>query len=143
MELTDGQSLEAELMLVAVGRGPQTSDLGYQEAGVELDDGFVRVNERLLTSLPGVYAVGDLVRGLSAGAPRLRTWDLCRRGDGPPGRRTRAGFDADNRMQDVPRVTYCDPEIASVGLSEDEARARLATQRRSPTTWPEMASHRY
>ena len=60
MELADGQLLEAELMLVAVGRGPQTSDLGYEEAGVELDDGFVRVNERLQTSVPSVYAVGDL-----------------------------------------------------------------------------------
>ena len=64
MELADGQPLEAELMLVAVGRGPQTTDLGYQEAGVELEDGFVRVNERLETSVPGVYAVGDVVRGL-------------------------------------------------------------------------------
>ena len=62
MELADGQVLEAELMLVAVGRGPQTSDLGCQEAGIELDDGFVRVNERLETSVPRVYAVGDVAK---------------------------------------------------------------------------------
>ena len=51
-------------MLVAVGRGPQTEGLGYAEAGVEMDRGFVAVNERLETSLPGVYAVGDIVVGL-------------------------------------------------------------------------------
>ena len=64
LELADGQQLEAELLLVAVGRGPQTTGLGYQETGVDLEDGFVTVNERLETSVPGVYAVGDLVPGL-------------------------------------------------------------------------------
>ena len=51
-------------MLVAVGRGPQTEGLGYAEAGVEMDRGFVSVNERLETSMPGTYAVGDIVFGL-------------------------------------------------------------------------------
>ena len=64
VEVANGQVLEAELMLVAVGRGPYSADLGYQEAGIELEDGFVRVNERLETSVPGVFALGDLVRGL-------------------------------------------------------------------------------
>ena len=124
MQLADGQRLEAEVTLVAVGRGPQTNDLGYEEAGVELDDGFVRVTERLAASVPRVYAVGDLVAGLQ----------LAHRGFG------HGIFVAEEIAHEsgvleqpptpivdaeVPRVTYCDPEIASVGLSEDEARTRF------------------
>src|SRR5829696_5781298 len=104
MELADGQQMEAEILLVAVGRGPQTSGLGYEETGVELDGGFVRVNDRLQTSIPQVYAVGDVVPGLQ----------LAHR-----------GFAHGIFVAEVPRVTYCDPEIASVGLNEDEARTRF------------------
>jgi dihydrolipoamide dehydrogenase len=122
--LEDGQQLEAELMLVAVGRGPQTAGLGYQEAGIDLADGFVTVNDRLETSVPGVYAVGDLIRGLQ----------LAHRGFAHGifvaeeiGHKTGALEQAPAQILDVdvPRVTYCDPEIASVGLSEDEARTRF------------------
>jgi dihydrolipoamide dehydrogenase len=122
--LEDGQQLEAELMLVAVGRGPHTAGLGYQEAGIDLADGFVTVNDRLETSVPGVYAVGDLIRGLQ----------LAHRGFAHGifvaeeiGHKTGALEQAPAQILDVdvPRVTYCDPEIASVGLSEDEARTRF------------------
>ena len=124
MELADGQPLEAELMLVAVGRGPQTSDLGYPEAGVELDDGFVRVNERLETSVPRVYAVGDVVRGLQLAhrgfAHGIFVAEEIAHQAGVIEQAPTPIVDAE-----VPRVTYCDPEIASVGLSEDEARTRF------------------
>jgi dihydrolipoamide dehydrogenase len=124
MELADGQPLEAELVLVAVGRGPQTSDLGYPEAGVELEDGFVRVNERLETSVPRVYAVGDVVRGLQLAhrgfAHGIFVAEEIAHKAGVLGLAPTAIVDAE-----VPRVTYCDPEIASVGLSEDEARTRF------------------
>src|SRR5215207_2875416 len=124
VELADGQRLEAELMLVAVGRGPQTTGLGYQESGVDLDDGFVRVDERLETSVAGVYAVGDLVRG-----PQLAHRGFAHGIFVAEELANRAGVleqaPATIVDADVPRVTYCDPEIASVGLSEAEARTRF------------------
>ena len=126
LRLAEGRTLEAELLLVAVGRGPYSDGLGYAEAGVELERGFVTVNERLETSLPGVYAVGDLVAGLQLAhrgfahgifvaedvANRLGRWD---RSPVPV---------ADI---DIPRVTYCDPEVASVGLGEEAATARFGS----------------
>jgi dihydrolipoamide dehydrogenase len=124
VELADEQRLEAELMLVAVGRGPQTTGLGYQESGVDLDDGFVRVDERLETSVAGVYAVGDLVRG-----PQLAHRGFAHGIFVAEEIANRAGVleQAPATIVDanVPRVTYCDPEIASVGLSEAEARTRF------------------
>jgi dihydrolipoamide dehydrogenase len=124
VKLADGHRLGAELMLVAVGRGPQTTGLGYQESGVDLDDGFVRVDERLETSVAGVYAVGDLVRG-----PQLAHRGFAHGIFVAEEIANRAGVleQAPAAIVDanVPRVTYCDPEIASVGLSEAEARTRF------------------
>jgi len=124
LELEDGQQLEAELLLVAVGRGPQTTGLGYQETGVDLEDGFVTVNERLETSVPGVYAVGDLVPGLQLAhrgfAHGIFVAEEIAHRTGALEQAPAAIVDVD-----VPRVTYCDPEIASVGLSEDDARTRF------------------
>src|SRR5690606_33666752 len=62
--MENGETVEAELLLVAVGRGPSTANLGYEEAGIEMDRGFVLANERLATNVPNVYAVGDIVPGL-------------------------------------------------------------------------------
>jgi dihydrolipoamide dehydrogenase len=112
------------MLLLAVGRGPQTADLGYQEAGVDLEDGFVRATERLETSIPGVYALGDVVRGLQ----------LAHRGFAQGifvaeeiAHRSGALEQAPVPIADVeiPRVTYCDPEIASVGLTEEQAQSRF------------------
>src|SRR5690606_40995588 len=64
VSLENGEQLEADIMLVAVGRGPNTAGHGFEEAGVQLERGFVRTDERLRTNLPGVYAVGDNVPGL-------------------------------------------------------------------------------
>ncbi|HEV7741953.1 MAG TPA: dihydrolipoyl dehydrogenase, partial [Pseudolysinimonas sp.] len=62
--LENGETVEADLLLVAVGRGPSTANLGYEEAGVNMDRGFVLTDERLRTNIPGVWAVGDIVPGL-------------------------------------------------------------------------------
>ncbi|HEX5905405.1 MAG TPA: FAD-dependent oxidoreductase, partial [Propionibacteriaceae bacterium] len=97
---------------------------GFQESGVDVDDGFVRVTERLETTVSGVYAVGDLVRG-----PQLAHRGFAHGIFVAEEIANRAGVleQAPAAIVDanVPRVTYCDPEIASVGLSEAEARTRF------------------
>ena len=115
VSLEDGTSIEAEVLLVAVGRGPATADLGYEEQGVTLDRGFVVVDERLRTGVDNIYAVGDITPGLQ----------LAHRGfaHGIFVAEEIAGL-APAPVLDVtiPRVTYCDPEVASVGLTEAQAR---------------------
>jgi dihydrolipoamide dehydrogenase len=112
--LENGDTVEAELLLVAVGRGPSTAGLGYEEVGVTMDRGFVLTNERLETNIPGVYAVGDIVPGLQ----------LAHRGfqQGIFVAEEIAGL-SPIIIEDVniPKVTYSDPEVASVGLSEAKA----------------------
>jgi len=115
--LEDGKSFEADYLLVAVGRGPVTADLGYEEAGVVLDRGFVRVDDRLRTDAPHVWAVGDIVPGLQ----------LAHRG-------FQQGIFVAEQIgglapiavpeTQIPKVTYCSPEVASVGLTEAQAIER-------------------
>lgn len=115
VSLESGESIEADLLLVAVGRGPVTHGLGYEAAGVTVDRGFVSTDERLRTNVPGVYAVGDIVPGLQ----------LAHRGfaQGIFVAEEIAGLSpAVIDDSGIPRVTYCDPEIASVGLTEAQAR---------------------
>ncbi len=112
--LENGETVEGELLLVAVGRGPSTANLGYEEAGIQMDRGFVLTNERLATNVPGVFAVGDIVPGLQ----------LAHRGfqQGIFVAEEIAGLNP-IVIEDVniPKVTYSDPEVASVGLSEAKA----------------------
>ena len=113
--LEDGTKLEAELLLVAVGRGPNTAGLGYEEQGVAMDRGYVLTNERLQTNIPGVYAAGDIVPGLQ----------LAHRGfqQGIFIAEEIAGLNPVAIDETgIPKVTYCEPEVASVGLSEAKAR---------------------
>lgn len=115
VSLESGEEIEADLLLVAVGRGPNTTGHGFAEAGVAMDGGFVTVDERLRTNLDGVYAVGDVTPGLQ----------LAHRGfaHGIFVAEDVAGLAPRPVTDDgVPRVTYCDPEVASVGLTEQAAR---------------------
>jgi dihydrolipoamide dehydrogenase len=115
VSLETGETLEAELMLVAVGRGPNTAGLGYEEQGITMDRGYVLTNERLQTNIPGVYAAGDIVPGLQ----------LAHRGfqQGIFIAEEIAGLKpAVIDENGIPKVTYCEPEIASVGLTEAKAK---------------------
>ena len=114
VEVEGGEVLEAEMLLVAVGRGPSTEDLGYAEQGIAMDRGFVLTDERLRTSVEGVYAVGDIVPGLQ----------LAHRGfaQGIFVAEQIAGLEPTPIQEaGIPRVTYCEPEVASVGLTEAAA----------------------
>jgi dihydrolipoamide dehydrogenase len=113
--LDGGDRLEADILVVAVGRGPVTDGMGFAETGVELDDGFVHTDDRLRTTAPGVYAVGDIVRG-----PQLAHRGFAH---GIFVAEDIAGL-APAPVEDhlIPKVTYSHPEIASVGLTESAAR---------------------
>jgi dihydrolipoamide dehydrogenase len=116
--LESGKTLEADLLLVAVGRGPTTKDLGYEQVGVRLDRGFIPTDERLRTDISGIYAVGDIVPGLQ----------LAHRGfqQGIFLAEELAGLKpAPIDEAGIPRVTYCDPEVASVGITEGQAREKF------------------
>jgi dihydrolipoamide dehydrogenase len=116
--LENGETVEAELLLVAVGRGPVTQGLGFEEAGVTVDRGFVITDERLATNVPGIYAVGDIVPGLQ----------LAHRGfqQGIFVAEEIAGLNP-IVVEDVniPKVTYCDPEVASIGYTEARAAEKF------------------
>ncbi|WP_285724127.1 dihydrolipoyl dehydrogenase [Psychromicrobium xiongbiense] len=119
--LVDGQVFEADLLLVAVGRGPNTAGLGYEEVGLPMDRGFVLANERLHTGVGNIYAIGDIVPGLQ----------LAHRGyqQGIFVAEEIAGLNP-VVVEDVniPKVTYCDPEIASVGLTEKAAQDKFGAE---------------
>ncbi|MDR2348595.1 MAG: dihydrolipoyl dehydrogenase [Bifidobacteriaceae bacterium] len=114
--LEDGQSLQGDALLVAVGRGPNTAGVGFEDIGVAMDRGFVIADERLATNIPQVWAVGDIVPGLQ----------LAHRGfaQGIAVAERIAGLSPAPLVESgIPRVTYCEPEIASVGLTEAAAKA--------------------
>ena len=116
--LEDGRTFDAELLLVAVGRGPNTANMGYEDIGIAMDRGWVLVDERLRTNVPGVFAVGDITPGLQ----------LAHRGfqHGIFVAEEIAGLHpAVIADVNIPRVTYCEPEVASVGLTEAEAKEQF------------------
>jgi dihydrolipoamide dehydrogenase len=117
VSLAGGKTLDADLLLVAVGRGPVSADLGYTEVGVEVERGFVKVDSLCRTSVPSISAVGDLINtpqlahvGFAEGIM------VAERVSGLPV--TPIDYDG------VPRITYCDPEVASVGLTSAQAAER-------------------
>ncbi len=114
--LADGTEFTGDYLLVAVGRGPATAGLGFEEAGVSLDRGFVTVDAQLRTSVEHVWAVGDITPGLQ----------LAHRGflQGIAVAERIAGLSPVNVPENqIPRVTYSSPEVASVGVTEEQAIA--------------------
>jgi dihydrolipoamide dehydrogenase len=117
VSLEGGKTLEADLLLVAVGRGPVSRELGYEQVGVEMERGFVKVDEYCQTSLPTVSAVGDLIP-----SPQLAHVGFA---EGILVAERLAGLDPTPIDYDgVPRVTYSEPEVASVGITEARAREK-------------------
>ena len=107
---------------MATGRGPVTSGLGAEEAGLTLVRGFVKVNERFETGVAGISAIGDVITFETPGHPQLAHLSSAE-GVALAERIAGQEFRAIN-YDHVPGCTYCDPEIGSVGLTEKEAQAR-------------------
>ncbi|MDR4532440.1 dihydrolipoyl dehydrogenase [Glutamicibacter sp. PS] len=118
VHLADGKTLEADVVLVAVGRGPVTENMGFEEQGITIDRGFVITDERLHTGVGNIYAVGDIVPGVQ----------LAHRGyqhgifvaEEIAGQKPTIVEDIN-----IPKVTFCEPEIASVGYSEPKAKEKF------------------
>lgn len=126
VKTNDGNTYDGDILLVAIGRGPATANLGYEEQGLNMERGFVITDERLRTNVEGIYAVGDIVPGLQ----------LAHRGflQGIFVAEEIAGLNPEPIVESgIPRVTFCEPEIASVGLTEKQAKEqyggdKIATQ---------------
>jgi dihydrolipoyl dehydrogenase len=120
--LAGGKTLEAELLLVAVGRGPVSSGLGYEENGVAIDRGFVVVDDLCRTNVPTISAVGDLVTMPGQGHPQLAHVGFA---EGILVAERVSGLEVHPIDYDgVPRITYSDPEVASVGLTSAQIAER-------------------
>jgi dihydrolipoyl dehydrogenase len=120
VSLESGDVLEADLLLVAVGRGPNSAGHGYEESGVKTERGFVLTDERLRTNLPNVFAVGDIVPGLQLAHRGFQQGIFV--AEEIAGQNPKVIDEAG-----IPRVTYCKPEVASVGLSEAAAKEKYGT----------------
>lgn len=111
------EKVKGERLLVAVGREGRVEDLGLEGLNVEVNKGFIKVDGNMRTGVPNVYAIGDVIGGLLlahvAAAEGIRAVE-----DIVGGEKVELDYDR------VPRCTYCSPQVASLGLSEDEARSR-------------------
>lgn len=114
--LEDGKTFTAEILLVAVGRGPVSENIGYQEQGIKMDRGYVIVDEKCRTSVPNIWAVGDLIPTLQLAHVGFAEGILVAE--------EIAGLNPRPiNYNGVPRVTYSEPEVASVGLTTAQAKA--------------------
>jgi dihydrolipoamide dehydrogenase len=115
--LEDGKTFSAEVLLVAVGRGPVSANLGYEEQGIAMDRGYILVDNKCRTNVPGIWAVGDLIPTLQLAHVGF--------GEGILVAEEIAGLNPRPINYDgVPRVTYSEPEVASVGLTTAQAKER-------------------
>jgi dihydrolipoyl dehydrogenase len=118
----EAKSLTAEMLLVAVGRGPVTDGLGLESTKVQLEKGYVKVNPRMETDEPGVYAIGDVVT--VDGKPHAQLAHVASH-EGIGVAERLAGKNTEPLNYDrVPSATYCSPEVAGIGLTEIEATRR-------------------
>jgi dihydrolipoamide dehydrogenase len=126
--LEGGDTLEAEVLLVSVGRGPTTANLGYEEQGIAMDRGFVTVDEYCRTSVDGVYAVGDLIPTLQLAHVGFAEGILVAEHI--------AGLPVvPIDYAGVPRITYSQPEVASVGYTEAQAAEKFGADNITTVTY--------
>jgi dihydrolipoamide dehydrogenase len=115
--LENGATHTADVLLVAVGRGPVSANLGYEEAGLTMDRGYLIVDNKCRTNVPGIWAVGDLIPTLQLAHVGFAEGILVAE--------EIAGLNPRPINYDgVPRVTYSEPEVASVGLTSAQAKER-------------------
>jgi dihydrolipoamide dehydrogenase len=126
--LEGGETLDAEILLVSVGRGPTTANLGYEDQGIAMDRGFVTVDEYCRTSVDGVYAVGDLIPTLQLAHVGFAEGILVAEHI--------AGLPVvPIDYAGVPRITYSQPEVASVGYTETQAAEKFGADNITTVTY--------
>jgi dihydrolipoamide dehydrogenase len=119
--LADGNTFDGDLLLVAVGRGASTSGLGFEETGLTVDRGFVITDERCHTGVGNIYAVGDIVPGVQLAHRGFQQGIFVAEeiaGNNP----------AIVEDINIPKVTFCEPEIASVGLNQPQAEEKFGKE---------------
>ena len=118
----DAKTIEADRMFVAIGRAPNTEGMGFEEAGLKLDKGFIVVDQMFSTGVDGVYAIGDAIHVPDANwmHPQLAHVAFIE------GIKVAEHLAGENPVpvdyKNIPHIIYCQPEVASVGLTEDKAK---------------------
>ncbi|HTR54057.1 MAG TPA: dihydrolipoyl dehydrogenase [Kofleriaceae bacterium] len=125
VELKDGQGtktaqIDADKILLSVGRRPNSENLGLDAVGVALDRGYVKADDHLRTNVPGIYAIGDLIGGMMLAHKATHEGEVVAE--------VIAGHKAAMDVRTIPAVVFTDPEIATTGLTEDEAKAKGRVQ---------------
>jgi len=119
VELKDGKTatIDADKILLSIGRRPNSEDLGLAEAGVAVDKrGYITVDDQLRTNVPGIYAIGDVVGGMMLAHKATKEGEVVAE--------VIAGHKAAFDVRTIPAVVFTDPEIASTGLTDEEAKAK-------------------
>ena len=120
----DGTQVEGDLLMVAIGRGPVSADMGFEDAGVNIDRGFITVDEYCETAVDGVYALGDVIPTLGLAHASFQEGFLV--AERVAGQRV-TPID----YAGIPRVYYCHPELAAVGYTEQELKDKGVTYDKS------------
>jgi dihydrolipoamide dehydrogenase len=117
VEQKDGSTatIDADKILVTVGRRPNTENLGLEALGVAMERGFIKVDKQQRTNVPGIYAIGDVAGGMLLAHKASK--------EGEVAAEVIAGHEAAMDVRCIPAVVFTDPEIASTGMTEDEAKA--------------------
>lgn len=117
-----GETFDGDVLLVAIGRGPVTQGIGFEEVGINMERGFVLVDEHLQTNIPGVYAIGDITPGLQLAHRSYQHGVFV--AEQIAGLNPQLVPD-----KNIPKITYCEPQLASVGLTEAKAAEQYGSDK--------------